>query len=738
MAEENLDDKELQKQRNDANNTKNVRNAADVAMATGHPVGVVAGGAVKVADKATGGKASELAGKTLSKVGKVIPGGNQFQRASNKLSESGISDAAGKVASIKNTRDQRQLNHPSNQTDQNNATKKDENMKDRGGEQSSSLPSSSDKEKKNSSKSDSNDDSEKSEGFLKNAGKFILSIGIVNTIIIFFLPVLLIIVLLLSIISGIGGIFGEFSDGFGISAIIGEEIEGFNFEAEEEDQAFYNRINDVTNEYLEKGLVVDPYKVVATFHILRNNNSKIEYSKIKKNEVEWVASMMFDENGIASDEVFRKNLVDKVIPKYISKTTKEEREAMVDDIYEYIENYNELVGRDSKNTLCSTGSGVCHYDIKGYYVVGKGNVSETTSPSNLYIRMMDCNNTSKALEGEDLIPFEKYIMGVTYSVMGENAPVEAIKAQSIIERNYFLGQHTALGGYRTLKKESDKWVLQISSCAQGLTYCDPDKGCSTLKSLPENSAFRRAVRSVEGEILENAQGYAIYPNYASKDKQDIISLANRGYTYKQILMQYYNQGSHSYGASDIAKNSCSDGMKATNCISNGEFSKWKQTDPAWSSTPMGNSGKTLGQIGCLVTSVAMQIAKSGVKTNISNFNPGTFVQFLNKNGGFAAGGNFVWAAATKVAPSFQYQGSISIAGMTREQKLAKIRELSSVKGIYVVAEVMGNTGQHWVAIDSVTGNTINIMDSGNRSGNTNMWAQYNWINTSTLAYYRVS
>ncbi len=81
---------------------------------------------------------------------------------------------------------------------------------------------------------------------------------------------------------------------------------------------------------------------------------------------------------------------------------------------------------------------------------------------------------------------------------------------------------------------------------------------------------------------------------------------------------------------------------------------------------------------------------------------------------------------------------ISVAVMTKEQKLAKIRELSSAKGVYVVAEVMGNTGQHWVAIDSVMGNTINIMDSGSKSNDTNMWSRYNWINTSALAYYRVS
>ena len=156
---------------------------------------------------------------------------------------------------------------------------------------------------------------------------------------------------------------------------------------------------------------------------------------------------------------------------------------------------------------------------------------------------------------------------------------------------------------------------------------------------------------------------------------------------------------------------------------------------SWSNTRMGNSGKTICNIGCLVTSVSMLIAKSGVQTNIPNFNPGTFVEFLNSNGGFVSGGNFVWAGATKAAPSFKYQGSVYVLGMTKQQKLEKLRSLISQQGVYVVAEVKGNTGQHWVAVDSINGDVINMMDPG--TGSTDMWGTYNWANTSTFTYYKV-
>ena len=112
-----------------------------------------------------------------------------------------------------------------------------------------------------------------------------------------------------------------------------------------------------------------------------------------------------------------------------------------------------------------------------------------------------------------------------------------------------------------------------------------------------------------------------------------------------------------------------------------------------------------------------------------------FVNYLNEHNGFS-GGDFVWSSVSSVAPTFHFVDKVSVAGMTREQKLAKITELVNQPNTYVVAEVKGNTGQHWVAIDGVNGNNVIMMDPG--SDSTDMWSQYNWNNTSTLAYFRVS
>ena len=74
-------------------------------------------------------------------------------------------------------------------------------------------------------------------------------------------------------------------------------------------------------------------------------------------------------------------------------------------------------------------------------------------------------------------------------------------------------------------------------------------------------------------------------------------------------------------------------------------------------------------------------------------------------------------------------------GQSQSQKLETIRNLVN-QGYYVVVEVKGNTGQHWVAVDGVDGNTILMMDPASQS--TNMWSEYNWQNTSELAYFAVT
>ena len=256
----------------------------------------------------------------------------------------------------------------------------------------------------------------------------------------------------------------------------------------------------------------------------------------------------------------------------------------------------------------------------------------------------------------------------------------------------------------------------------------------TRDALAAEHQLRTAMAATAGEVLVNDQGYIIQAGYLATEQKLLSSLASQGMNYKQMLLQVYNSGNRNYGAADIQKMSCNTAGSA-NCgtASSGPYASWKQYEGPWTTVPMGNSGKNIRQIGCLVTSISMLVAKSGVPTVINDFNPGTFVQFLNNNGGFVSGGNYVWATVSKAAPSFQFVGRAYVSGYTKNQKLKTLTDLMN-QGYYVVAEVKGNTGQHRVAVDAIAGQTIIMMDPG--SSSTDMWAQYDWRNTSTFAYFK--
>ena len=167
----------------------------------------------------------------------------------------------------------------------------------------------------------------------------------------------------------------------------------------------------------------------------------------------------------------------------------------------------------------------------------------------------------------------------------------------------------------------------------------------------------------------------------------------------------------------------------------GEYVNWRQTDPSWANIKIGNTNSTIGKIGCLVTSIAILIEKSGVNTTISPFNPGTFVEALNNNNGFDSGGNLQYAAVKKAVPGFSYVGNVNLRGKTRSEKLALITQYFN-QGYFITIEVKGATpgNQHWVAVTGV--DSINVMIVDPASSQTIMWNAYEVSKTSQFNYFK--
>lgn len=168
----------------------------------------------------------------------------------------------------------------------------------------------------------------------------------------------------------------------------------------------------------------------------------------------------------------------------------------------------------------------------------------------------------------------------------------------------------------------------------------------------------------------------------------------------------------------------------------GEYVNWRQAGQSWSNIKIGNTNSTIGNIGCLVTSIAILIEKSGVPTpNIEPFNPGTFAEALNKNGGFDERGNLYYGPISKVVPNFKYVGNVNLRGKSRNEKLALITQYVNA-GYFVTEEVKGATpgNQHWVAVTGVNGNNVIMVDPA--SNQTDMWSAYEWSKSSQFNYFK--
>ena len=140
--------------------------------------------------------------------------------------------------------------------------------------------------------------------------------------------------------------------------------------------------------------------------------------------------------------------------------------------------------------------------------------------------------------------------------------------------------------------------------------------------------------------------------------------------------------------------------------SSGEIATWKQKGREWSNIRIGNTSKTIGDVGCLVTSVSILIKKSGVPTkDIYPFNPGTFVTALNNVYGFD-GANLQYGPISKVVPGFVYQDRVMLKGKTKQEKLSimvllktRLRNFNSVdfhQKTYGQVVFFGKQGYTWV------------------------------------------
>ncbi len=476
-------------------------------------------------------------------------------------------------------------------------------------------------------------------------------------------------------------------------------------------ESLYNRILEVQDDFAKDDKIFSADQIAAVYHILTERSHIVFPSTMNKKTIKKLANYMFDKNCpinggkctyTYSEQTFRNNLTNKFFPKYLKQS---ECSDATDEVFEYLQEYSSMLG----TSAIRNGGGSCSMS---------GNVQVADIGPGDYTK---CTQVLGPIANE------------AYSITGIFASVTL--AQAILESG--CGRQVPNGDSNNLfgiKCTSSRFNLSTwdGTCTPPVATPEERNGVMVTEYHP----FRK-YKNVNESVLDHAALLAEGSTYVQKNvaqatdpQSQIQRLFEAGYATDSSYVSKLNRLIEQYNLQQWdtkSFTSCSEG--------GGESSNWLQTDSKWSSVKLGSSSETVGSAGCLSTSIAMLVSKFNAATNITGeFNPGSFVQALSSIGAYNSGGSLYWQKVTNIVSSFSYSGQTSLAGKSKDSKLSTIQEYVN-DGYAVVAEVKGSTGQHWVAVNSVNGSTINMMDPA--SNDTDMWGRYNWENTSRIGYFKV-
>ena len=329
--------------RDTRNNTNNVKAAAEVASKSANPYAKAIGEGIKVADKITGGKASETIGKGITKVNQSSPMGRKVQKASNMVSESGFSNKISKASSGKNGVSDTNKNADDKMMqgirDKQRVNQQNSNI----GRKNSLFSMGEDSDSSEEQDSSSSLDEEENESFNAFNGKGkVLATSIVKIAVATVIPLLLIVFPVVIVVSSVSNIFSSFLDNFKIDDLTGYDLAELEYTGNDDEQQFILRVNVIYETYLQStGSYFDPHLVVSTFFILRENGATISYNDMTDSAIREIVRAMF--KGLVYDkDTFRNNLILSIIPKYLPDTTTREREAIADAIFKHTEDYHKI------------------------------------------------------------------------------------------------------------------------------------------------------------------------------------------------------------------------------------------------------------------------------------------------------------------------------------------------------------------------------------------------------------
>lgn len=396
-------------------------------------------------------------------------------------------------------------------------------------------------------------------------------------------------------------------------------------------------------------------------------------------------------------------ILEELIPGIFDSNNWDDVESKLNDDEYMTTHFNSFTNKFSGS------SGACKY------VVGE------SSYSNFKVRLYKNDSFELVYSDDRLIDFDKYILGVAYQEVGggtDSISEQVFKAQAIAARSYALTRGKKMAGVKALQitEENGYSVINIRQTVSDQAYCDPDEGylpsgqlsnCSSGHlRLPDDSPLRTWIKEVDGVVLVDSNGEVVHTPYNIDDQTVWRALAQNGMTSDEIILKHYNAAENGYTLNaTCVKTSSVEGAEG-----------WKQCDPRWGNMYVGS--KTICRIGCALTSVSIQLARSGAQLNVSGeFNPGTFMQTHKSNGGFID--NTITWDVSRIAPNFKLIASHEALFGTKENKINTLKKYAA-DGEYIVLGVRHGIGQdigHYVAYNDSSTDEIFVFDpAGNTTG----------------------
>lgn len=624
MQEENsmMSSAQAQKQRDNANNANNIRAAADVASKTSNPYAKAIGTGVKVADKISGGKASEKLGKALTTANKMAGlKGRMAQAALNKMSESGTSDRIASAMNAKNGAS------PTNSLGKQKP----------GGMPSSTAPTDSSTETQIKDKAEETSSNE-------GSGSVLATGDVVKKGLIVCAAALPIIIFCCLFITSSQVFTNSISLGTADS-LSGEEVE--------------EKIN--LKETTEEDLNQEQSDDDVAYDIYINDSNLIKLRESKLNNYNVVQ--------VANETTYLKR-------KY--------NEASLDKIEEFYPPVVDLSKNYDKNMVYDF-----FFKMYNLYITYRDTY-------NVYLDLPLLMSTLNLESADKNVIFSSNLSPEDRTKTARKLPIE--------EFDYYYDWVNS--DYKISKSKSNHDMELLASrmvSKHAKETCTNSAGDVTQENiLKDNSIGTVTLTCVEGETYKVEDlGYVIdHEKYKDFLKQFIEK-------------KYYLDGEHSIeGEVLVLDNVENDENSNATTPAVGDFTSWKQCDDRWGKINVPKSNQNLCQIGCLVTSITIQIARSGTIVTTETLNPGVAVKEFS----FASGGNLYWNSVKNLAPNFVYYTKINLVGMNKKSIADKLTSYDSSRYYIIlgVGEKSSNKLHHYVSLDYVDQieNKIYMMDPG--------------------------